>query len=177
VAFTEIGPDTKPGRYTLKVTVNDNLAKVARSLSYDFEVVPPRLGFIRTRLHYPFGSEVPPDAPPVGVPGQVLVLSTGLVGFDLDKKKNPDVTFTWDIVDSSGKTTLAKPSTGNIKTAPPKANWDKPNTRAMFFNPIFLTLTRPGSYRVRLRATDNLSRESVSQEVELTIIDPRGAGR
>src|SRR5262249_35700103 len=42
-AFTraEIGLDTKPGNYTLKVTVIDPATKTTKTLTSDFTVIPP----------------------------------------------------------------------------------------------------------------------------------------
>src|SRR3954471_15485404 len=65
-ALSEVGTETRPGEYTLKVTVTDRAAKATQTLTRKFEVLPRTFGFVRTALTY----ENSMPAPPLAVAGQ-----------------------------------------------------------------------------------------------------------
>jgi len=165
-ALSVIGTDTKPGTYTMTVTVTDleTKEKATRKLVKTFEVVPSRLGFVRLGLAYETGQ----PAPPVGVPGQSVLLNFSLVGFMLDKKGNPDITLEMVIVDEAGKPTLGKPFSGKVKEV------GKGFQQIIPFDPLLIQLNRTGKFKINLRATDNLTKKEVEQTLDLTVLDPAG---
>ena len=64
-ALAEVGTETPPGEYTMKVTFTDRSAKATQTLSRKFEVLKPQLGFVRIVL-----TDGNQEVPPVAVPGQ-----------------------------------------------------------------------------------------------------------
>src|SRR5262249_531952 len=67
-ARSEIGLDTPPGEYTMKVTVTDRTAKTSAILERKFVVLPLAFGLVRLGTHYDQAANLP--APMIGVPGQ-----------------------------------------------------------------------------------------------------------
>lgn len=161
-ALAAIGTDSKPGEYTLKVTIKDRSANKTVTLNRTFEVVKKQLGFVRVRLTY---SSAEP-APPLAVPGQRMLMNCSLVGFEIDKKSRlPHVAFEMVVYDSNGKPTLKKPFAGDIKTEV------KETEGMMTFLPIPLELNRPGKYKITIRATDKLVKgaKPVEQSIEIDV--------
>jgi len=157
-----IGTDTPPGNYTMTVTVTDLDAKKSEKLVQTFEVVEPKLGFVRVGLTYETGQ----PAPPLAVPGQSLLLNFALVGFTLDKKTgNPDLTIEMRILDDSDKPTISKPFKGEVKMVA------KAFTAIIPFDPQLVQINRPGKYKLMLKGTDNLSKKEVEQVIDLTVIE------
>lgn len=160
-ALSVIGTDTKPGKYTLKLTFRDREAKTSAVLNRTFQVVAPRLGFVRLGLTYEAGA----PASPVAVVGQTLLFNYSLVGFTLDKKYQPNVTVTVQVLDDNDRPTVAKPFKGDIKTV------GKEFRQIIPFDPIALVLNRAGDFKVKLTATDNLSKKSVTQTLDLKVVE------
>jgi hypothetical protein len=111
VAHVFIGTDQPEGEYTLKVTVKDINTGKSDSLSRKFEVSPRKFGFVQLGFSYQAPSrEVLLAAPPLGVPGQTLLLNFSVVGFDLDKarKDQPNIETSLRILDEDGKPTVTR---------------------------------------------------------------------
>jgi hypothetical protein len=162
-AHVVIGTDTPPGEYTLNVTITDRAAKKSQKLSRDFEVIKPRLGFVRFGFTYDAS-----PAPQVGVVGQTLLLHSALVGFTLDKKTNqPHFSMEVRVLDSKDQPVLKTPIRGDIKAVA------KGFELLLPFDPIPLVLNRPGKFKVVLKATDKLSKRTVEQTLDLTVHDLR----
>jgi hypothetical protein len=160
-AMSLIGMDAAPGEYTLRVTFKDRGRKKNDTITLDekFEVVPVKLGFVQVKT-----TNVQSDPVPlIGVAGQSVWLHCALVGFDV-KDKKPNVTFEMQVLDSDGKPTLAQTFKGNITDEP------KPITGMMIFNPIPLQLNRAGKFKVVIKATDNLTKKSTDQTLDLTVL-------
>ncbi len=167
-ALSEIGTETAPGEYTLKVTVSDlaDKAKPTTTLSRKFEVLPRKFGFVRVGL-----STVPGDAneagkpvPALFVPGQTFLVNFAVVGFDLDDKKNPDLSVEMRIVDEAGKATLAKPFTGDTKDVPA-------TFRKIVPMQFLLPVNRAGKYTIELKATDRHAKKDAAQTLTFTVIE------
>jgi hypothetical protein len=160
-ALSVIGPDTAPGEYTLKVTVRDRQVKDAEKvLEKTFEVVPPSLGFVQLR----FTNSAADPVPNVAVPGQRIYLHHTLVGFEVGKDKLPFVSFEMQVLDEAGKPTIAKPFKGDIKSDVSKT------PGLMTFVPVPLELNRPGKFKVMLKATDNISKKTTEQSLDLVVL-------
>src|SRR5438132_7801989 len=86
-----IGLDTPPGEYTLEVSITDRKAKVSKTVSKKFEVLPKDFALVRLQTKMVVGnSEVP--APRIAVPGQEFFIGFYTMGFGWDKaKKQPNV--------------------------------------------------------------------------------------
>ena len=153
--------DFAVGEYTLKVTVKDRLGKTEKVLSKTFEVVPLKFGFVQVGLTTPQGFPVPP----VAVPGQRILVHCTLVGYQL-KDKLPNVTFEMIVQDDAGKPTVPKSFKGDIKTE------SKVTPGVMNFVPRILDLNKAGKYKIVMKATDNISKETTEETINLNVIAP-----
>jgi hypothetical protein len=170
-AFSEIGTDTVPGEYTLKLTVTDlvNKDKPTATLSRKFEVLPKAFGFVRVNLTTP---PIGPQADTIPVPalqvvGQSCMVNFALVGFEVDAKTmQPNLSVEMRILDDSGKATTAKPFVGTADKNIPK---EFRNIVPMQF---LIALNRPGTYTIELTATDNMgTKKTAKQTMKLTVLD------
>ncbi|MGL4552038.1 MAG: hypothetical protein ACRC33_12735, partial [Gemmataceae bacterium] len=149
-ALTVFGLDSKLGVYTVKVVVRDKVTKKQATLSKDVELVAPKLGFIRVQLLSAGGG---PTAP-IAVPGQAVLLQYALVGFKLDKAGSGDVTVQVELLDDGGKPTVETPAKVNFKPAP------KADLVIVEFKLLPIQLNRAGKFKLVLKATDHLAKET-----------------
>jgi hypothetical protein len=165
-AMSEVGTETPPGEYTMKVTVTDRLAMKTQTLDRKFEVLPAKLGVVRVHTSYNEQGTMP--APPVAVPGQTLYLNFAVVGFDLDTKQQPNLEAELNIFDESGKPTLAKPfNSGAIVDALPEFKKIMPMQ-------FIVQLNRSGKYRLALKATDRLGKKPpVELSMDIAVVEPK----
>jgi hypothetical protein len=160
-AVANIGTDTPPGTYVMKVTVTDRVGKGTAKLEREFEVLPAQLGFVRVGLSY--NAEQP--APPLAVPGQTLFFNFGLVGFALDKEtKQPDLTFQFHVLDADGKPTTEKPFGGDVKRV--KEGFE----HFIPFDPVAFHAHRSGKFRVVMKVTDNLTKKTAEHTMNLAVV-------
>jgi len=144
-----------PGSYTMKVVFSDATGKATGTLTKDFTVEKTKLGFINTYL----------VGPPVAVVGDPRGLRYALVGFDLDKGKQTDVTVSIRVLDDKGKPTLAKPLSSDIK---------KDGTSfggVMDFRETPIETNRPGTYTIELTARCNVSKTDVKETLTLKVVE------
>jgi hypothetical protein len=146
-ARLNVGLDTPPGDYRMKITVKDLASGQEQSLSRDFKVLGKSFALVRTAVtldadaHYPAA---------VFARGQGVWVHSSAVGFTRGRGKKPDVVFEMRVLDDAGRPTLAKAVTG----APPQ---DLPEDLSGLPMAFPLTLNRPGKFTVELQATDRLS--------------------
>jgi hypothetical protein len=172
-ALTEIGTDTKPGEYTMTVVVTDETAKSKPvELKRKFEVKAPQFGIVRSGFHTLSlnekggiaGTQI---APPVGVPGQSLLFSFTVVGFDLKgDKMQPNVSVAMEVQDDSGKTVLKKPFTGVAK----EIDEDAKKLRVIPFQ-LPIQLNRSGKFKVVVTAKDENSGKTAKETLDLTVVE------
>jgi hypothetical protein len=162
-ALSEIGTETTPGEYTLKVTVSDlaDKNKATTTLNRKFEVLPRKFGFVRVSL----ANEKEMPVPAIAVPGQTFFVNFAVVGFDIsDDKKNPDLAVEMRILDEASKPTLAKPFTGETKEVPAAF-------RKIVPMQFVLAVNRPGKFTIELKATDRLSKKTAEQTLTFTVLE------
>jgi hypothetical protein len=161
-ARLDVGLDTPPGVYTLKVTVTDRVAAVSKSLAREVEVLPKRFGIVRVSITNDPEGQLPAAA--FGA-GQAAWLQLGAVGFaSPDAGKPPAVTFTLRILDQNSKPTQAKPlEAASSKDVPPGA--------ALAPVQFLLALNRPGKFMVEITATDDVSRKTTTLTLPLTVTE------
>jgi hypothetical protein len=163
-AYVDIGQDTPPGQYLLKVTVTDNAVKGStKELTEKFEVLPAAFGLVRLRTNYEVG-QLP--SPMIAVPGQGMAIRWVCVGFDRDAKKQPNVTVETRILDEAGKPTLPKPFPGEADRA-----MEKQRALDMGFG---MNLLRAGKFTVDIKATDNVSKKPATLRFPLTVLANEG---
>ena len=154
--------DFATGEYTLKVTVKDRLGKTDKVFSKTFEVLPMKLGFVQVGLTTPQGF----PAPPVAVPGQRVLVHYTLVGYKPGKDQQPNVTIEMVVQDDAGKPTVAKSFKSDI-TAEPKAT---PGVMHFLARP--LDLNKAGKYKIVMKATDNNTKDTTEQTLNLNVLAP-----
>lgn len=163
---TQLGTDTPPGKYAITATVID-LAnnKATKKITSEFEVLPKDFGLVRFSLNYPSQDLIP--APPLGVPGQALLVGFAAAGFKRDEKtKMPHVKATMRVLEG-GKPVLQKDTTGEAK-----------NVQADFSlipMTFLLNLNRAGKFTVELTITDELAspKKKASHTFEIVVQEPK----
>ncbi len=163
-AHVKIGIDQPPGRYTLTVNVTDLAAKASKSFSREFEVLPPAFGLVRVNLTS--GPQGPP-APFIELAGQSVWVNFSAVGFGVSAKKAPDLSVEMVVLDENNKPTLPKPMIGAAKQ---KEEIYEGTAVPMQF---YLALNRPGSFTVKLKATDNLSKKTSEVTFPIKVIEAK----
>ena len=167
-----IGSDTPPGDYTVRVSIADKSVKDAKPVALErkFSVAKPRFGIILPMLGYDKPPTAPPPAPPLAVPGQTLLFYFVLAGVDSKPGKTAqdvlttDFTVELNVLDENGKPTLEKPYTGTLKSIPPEAKDFWPGQ-------FPLSLNRSGKFTIQLTATDKQGNKTAKLELPLTVVD------
>jgi hypothetical protein len=160
VMFT-VGADVAPGEYTVTALVKDRAAKVDKTLTRKFEVLPTTFGLVRLGLSYDDRGTVP--APPLCVPGQRLLVNFFATGFERDKTMKtpqPHITFKMRVL-QDGKPVLGKEASGVVKEAPEA--WK------VIPASFFLYPNRVGKFTVEVEAVDELAKKKASHSFELTV--------
>ncbi len=148
-AHLEIPADTKPGTYTLKVTIEDLATKKTKTFEAKGKVLEPEFGLVRVGTFADANGVVP--APPLGVMGSSLYINFSLINFQRDAaSKQPKVHLSLRILDEKGNPTLKEALTGEIK--------DKINSDAKLIPLHFgITCNRVGTFTVEVTATDKVA--------------------
>jgi hypothetical protein len=168
-SLVNIGTDTAAGSYTVKVTVKDRSSGKEASFDRKFEVAAPKFGIIRTALAYDKPPTAPPPAPPVAVPGQSLLAFFTIVNFETKPGKPKealacDVHVEMNVLDDKDQPTLKKPYVGDIKEV-------AEDYKSFLPFQFPLLLNRPGKYKVVFKATDNFSKKSSDQTIEINVVE------
>jgi hypothetical protein len=144
VAHRPISPKAKPGKYKIRLTVEDRTTMQKASLEREAEVLPPGFGLVEVYLSTDPEGKVP--SPPGGVVGQRLFVNFTVVGFGRDaKEKHPKVQVKLNILDDKGKPTFAGGLLGRAEKEVPEELTAIP----MQFG---LVLNRRGDYVLELSA-------------------------
>ncbi len=154
--YLTIGTDFDPGRYTVKLTITDKLAKQSKAIVYAIEVLPRGFGFIGVR------------APALGLTAQAYHGIWHLVGFAPEgKKKLPNVDITIRLLDESDK--LVVPETKIMLPAALPVDTDKPEFVPVSF-PLYLN--RPGQFHIEITAVDkNASNAQIQMRIPLNVLE------
>ena len=149
--------DSTPGKYTVKLTVMDKLAKTEKSIEYAIEIVPPTLGFTLV------------SAPALALPASGYLAEFSVVGFARDDKMLPKVEVTTRVLDANDKQ-LTTP----VKVSFPDAIPAGANPKDLKFLPVNfpIFLNRPGQFTIEIVAVDkNASNKQVQLRLPLTVLD------
>jgi hypothetical protein len=160
-ARLDVGLDTSPGDYRMKITVKDLASGQEQSLSRDVKVLSKDFALVRTTVtldadaHYPAA---------VFARGQGVWVHSSAVGFAASRGKNPDVIFEMRVLDDAGRPTFAKAVTGTPPNELPQ------NLKGL---PLAfpLTLNRPGKFTVELQARDRISGKKAKVSLPLVVQD------
>jgi len=170
-ALTELGTDAAAGKYTMTVVVTDVFNKDKKNrptaeLKRDFEVKAARFGIVRPGFTN-VSLKDPQVSPPVGVPGQSLMLNFAVVGFDLKgDKMEPNVKVKMVVKDEAGKNVLEKAFEGEAKNIDDQAKKE----RAIPFQ-LPIQFNRSGNFKVVVTATDEHTGKSDSQTLDLKVVE------
>jgi hypothetical protein len=164
-AATEIGVDTAPGEYTMKVTVTDRSSKQTATLERKFEVLPKAFGIVRSMLAY--ATQSPLAAPSLAVPGQSMYLNFAVVGFTRAKDKEgkegqPSIAIEIVVLDEQGNPTLKKPLTDQVIEAP-KNTTGLPIIEVLQFN-------RTGKFTIKATVEDRVAKKKATMELPLKVV-------
>jgi hypothetical protein len=165
IAQVQVPLESKPGEYTIKLTVEDRAAKTTATLQRKARVLPLDFGLIHVHTSADREGLVP--IAPVGVVGEAVYVNFAVTGFQRNgPKAQPNIEVTLRVLDDKGKPTNAVPLTGT-------ANKDIPAEFKIIPLQFGLTLNRLGQFTVELSATDKLSGKSskVSFPIKVTTVD------
>jgi hypothetical protein len=153
--LASFGTAFPPGKYTVKLTVADKIAKQSKAFLYSIEVVPLTFGFIHV------------EAPAVGLTNQTYRALLGLVGFVPDAKtKKPNVEITIRILDQN-----EKPVGRETKIVLPADLPMDVNAELIPINlPIYLN--RTGQFQIDIMAVDkNAKGAQIQMRFPFTVVD------
>jgi hypothetical protein len=157
-----LGAQQAPGKYSIKLTVNDKIAKDAKAFKYDIEVVPQTFGFVGI------------TAPGLGFPGDFYVVGLGVVNLALDDKKSlPNAEIKVTIFDDKGKA-AATPVTYEYPRDLPTDDAGKTlDLKKSNFIPFQhrVYLNRPGRFTVEIQAHDKFGNKKTELRYPLTVLD------
>ena len=156
--YVTFGVDTKPGEYTIKVTIQNKKRTV--ELTKDVEILRPQLGFVRARIT----SAAYEPIPPVAVPGQPILVQYALVGFAVEKGSG-SLEVEVVVVDDKGTPTTEIPAKIRFNPVP------KDGLNFIEFKPLPLQLNRPGKFKVQLKANDLIKKVSTVQELDIEVLN------
>jgi hypothetical protein len=159
-AFThmDVGRNAKPGKYTLKCTVTDRANRKSQTLSRDFEVQEKQFGLVRLTTTLDANGTTPAAT---FATGQSLWVNCSVVDFKRNGKQ-PNVAVELRVLDEAGKPVLARPFRGEV-------NKDVPETALSVPVRFLVTLNRAGTFKVELKATDQVSNQTAELKFPLTV--------
>lgn len=157
--YVVVGRNQKPGKYVVRLTVDDKLAKDTKSFIYPFELLDEGFGMVAV------------TAPAVGFPGQHYVAEYILVGMKLDNDGKPDVIVGHRILDQNSKPVVPDVLYSFPKDLPDEVDLKKNNFHTMQF-PI--RLNRPGQFFIEILAHDKNANKKSHLKYPLTVLDFTG---
>jgi hypothetical protein len=152
-----IGKDFAAGKYTVKLTVTDKLAKQSKAIIYPIQVLPRDFGFIGVM------------APAVGLNGQSYLAEWGLVGFAPDAKtKLPNAEITIRVLDQNDKPVVAETKI----TLPNDLPLNLGNAPELVPITLPLFLNRTGQFQIDIVAVDkNAKNAQIQMRFPLTVVE------
>src|SRR5262249_11769643 len=152
------------GKYTLTVTVKDEISGQSATLTHPFEVLKKDFGIGRIGLFYDEQGKV--WAPPVFVAGQSAWVHFITMGFDRNaKNQQPSVEVRMRVLDSGGKPTVPQAVTGDTNSQKVPANVQA----VPWFQKI--ELNRPGNYKIELEAEDKVAKKTAKEVLNITVLE------
>ena len=159
-----VGRDTKPGTYTMRLTIKDRITEKQTVYSREFEVRKKAFGLLRIQTLA------------MGFVGQPFGIKFSVEGFDRDEKKKPRLTLRVRIYDDKVKDekkagTLVRP----IEISIPKDLAEEVDAAEQTYFDLgtLIRLTRPGTFTLDMSATDRVSKKNVHILYKVTVLDPR----
>jgi hypothetical protein len=153
-----LGPKQAPGKYKIKVIIEDKVSKQRKAFEQPIEVLAPTFGFVGA------------ISPAVGLSGQPIghVTSFGLVNLTLDGKQQPNATLKIRILDAAGKDVTPATEFEFPKDLPEDTDLQKGNFVPITF-PVFLN--RPGRYTIDVQANDKHGKKTATLNFPLRVLE------
>src|SRR5262245_27287699 len=156
----QMGRNQKPGKYRLRLTVQDRLANKVDSYIHSFELLPPSFGI---------GAVV---APSIGFSGLPYATEFALFDLTLDGQKKPNVEVVMQVLDDAGKL-VSPPVTSTFPNDLPVGTDLQSENFVPIRYPIFLN--RPGQFTIDILAKDNLGKKEARLNYPLKVLDLAGS--
>jgi hypothetical protein len=156
--FVSIGSAFTPGKYMIKLTIDDKVAGKAKAvLQKNIQVIPMQLAFTQV------------SAIAVALPGEPIAAQCAVVGFVRDKKGMMNVEVTVQVLDAAGKA-ASNPAESKFPAAlPPGVD---PTTVNELLVPYPLTPNRPGQFIIEIVAKDkNAKDQRIELKLPIVVID------
>lgn len=163
-AAFSFGKATPPGKYTLKVTVTDKLGKGSASFERAVTCVKPAFALVRRELHHDAERKAP--AGTTAALGARVYYRFLATEYDRSKQKL-DLQMTVQVYDDKRQPQMPKPVVVSAATDDAAA---VAKTEQVTFTG-FLTANRVGTFTVRIAVTDNLTKQTVTWEFPLTVVE------
>jgi len=136
-----------PGKYTLRISLNDRLNGTTANVDREMTCVPAKFQVLGVRFWRDPEGKIP--APAGGQIGESVHLKLRVVGFDTSKKK-VQTTLTLILLDERGQPVGDKPKVIKAELNSPE---DVAKATQVSFNSMFY-LNRPGNFTLRLKVDD-----------------------
>jgi hypothetical protein len=162
VADVQIPLTTKPGEFTIRLTITDRSNKASKTLERKVKVLPADFGIVH--LHTSQDREGKAAVAPVGSLGEPLYINFAVVGFQRDDKKQPNIELTMRVLDEKGNPAGAQPQTG-------KADREVPESLQIIPLQFGLTLNRLGRFTVEMTASDKVSNKSSRISIPIRVMN------
>lgn len=161
-----MGTDTKPGKFSAKITITDraSTSKEVATTSFDFEMQPPAFGIVQPRV------------PAIALASQDIELHFGVVGMARDDKRIPNVELITRILDEKGKPTLAKPLNRFIVNKDLLPEVKVKDLDVFVTPPVLAYLNRSGRFIVEMEAIDHITKKSVKVQFPIRVLEPGSGG-
>jgi hypothetical protein len=160
-ARIDVGLDTPPGDYTVKVTVKDLAAGKDQLLTHTFNVLPKDFGLVRLSTTADQEGVIFTTVPGCG---EGLWVHFAAAGFGRSAAKQPDVKFEIRVLDADGKAVRTKPLVAQV-------NKDIPESSALVPMQFMLSLNRAGKFSVEVTATDQVAKKTAKLTFPLTVTE------
>jgi hypothetical protein len=157
-----LGIDQQPGKYSLKLTVRDLLAKTTKEISYGLEVLPANFGVVRV------------FSPAAGFTGTNNMVTFAVIGMGRDSKNRPNVDVHMRVLDDAGK--AMKSATFLIPKDLPDESLSKIEASKFLDLQFPFFLNRPGRFTIEVEAIDTLAKKTSTVRLPLTVVDISSIG-
>lgn len=151
-----MGLNFPPGKYAVRLSVEDRVSKERKSFLYPFDLLAPSFGLVQL------------TAPTVAFPGVPYKADYIIVEMGLDAAKKPNVKVEMKIFDDAGKLLTPALTTLFPRDLPGNIDLQKANFVPMQF-PIFPN--RTGRFMVEIAATDLVAQKTATVRYPLNVID------
>ncbi len=152
----QTGAKQAPGKYNIKLSVEDRVAKETKSFTYEFVVQPVSFGIIGV------------IAPGIGFPGQSYLAQFHIAHMNLDAKKLPNVDVAMRVLDADGKQVTPPAFIALPKDMPEGIDLTKENLVPLSY-PLYLN--RSGRFQIELSAQDKNGKVVSQIRYPLVVID------